>query len=118
MAAGSQGAGDDTVPTMAEGHGGDPGFHTTPWSAVLTARGDDSTAAYAALSVLCQTYWYPLYAYIRRRGHPPEEAADLTQAFFARLLEKNYLADLTPGMGRFRSFLLAALKHFLANEWD
>jgi RNA polymerase sigma-70 factor (ECF subfamily) len=70
------------------------------------------------LSDLCQTYWYPLYAYVRRRGNPPEEAADLTQAFFAQLLEKHYLNDVTVGIGRFRSFLLASLKHFLANEWD
>ena len=104
--------------TGAEGRTGDPSFRTTHWSAVLAARGEDSTAAYAALCELCQTYWYPLYAFIRRRGNPPDEAADLTQAFFTRLIEKNYLSDLTPGMGRFRSFLLASAKHFLANEWD
>ncbi len=98
--------------------GRDAGFHTTHWSAVLTARGDDSRAAYAALSELCETYWYPLYVYVRRRGNSPEAAADLTQAFFAKLLEKKGLKDLTPGIGRFRSFLLASLKHFLANEWD
>jgi DNA-directed RNA polymerase specialized sigma24 family protein len=99
-------------------HSRDPTFHTTHWSAVLTACGDDSTAAQAALSELCQTYWYPLYAYIRCRGNPTEDAADLTQGFFAQLLAKKYLADLTPGLGRFRSFLLTSLKHFLANEWD
>jgi len=117
MPSGSQGAADDTIP-FAAGHIGDPTFHTTHWSAILAARGDDSTAAQAALCQLCQAYWYPLYAYIRRRGNPPEEAADLTQAFFARLIEKDYLGDLAPGTGRFRSFLLASLKHFLANEWD
>jgi RNA polymerase sigma-70 factor (ECF subfamily) len=97
---------------------GDATFNTTHWSAILSARGQDSAAAHKALSELCHVYWYPLYVYIRRRGNAPEEAADLTQAFFARLLEKNYLGDLTPGMGRFRSFLLSAVKHFLANEWD
>ena len=67
---------------------------------------------------MCQTYWHPLYAYVRRLGHSPPDAQDLTQEFFARLLEKNYLADADESRGRFRSFLLAALKHFLANEWD
>jgi RNA polymerase sigma-70 factor (ECF subfamily) len=93
-------------------------FQTTEWSAILQARSDDSKAAYSALSHLCQGYWYPLYSYIRRRGNGPEQAKDLTQAFFAQLLEKNYLNELTPGFGRFRSFLLASLNHFLANEWD
>ncbi|MFO1501563.1 MAG: ComEC/Rec2 family competence protein [Verrucomicrobiota bacterium] len=118
MAAGPHSPRDEMVPTSTKTHVGDAAFHTTHWSAVLTARGDDSTAAHEALSHLCQTYWYPLYAYVRRRGNPPEEAADLTQAFFAQLLAKNYLDDLTLGVGRFRSFLLASLKHFLANEWD
>lgn len=85
---------------------------------MLAARAEDSSAAHAALSELCQAYWFPLYVYIRRRGHEHAAAEDLTQAFFARLLARDYLGDLTPGMGRFRSFLLAALKHFLANEWD
>jgi RNA polymerase sigma-70 factor (ECF subfamily) len=92
-------------------------FRTTHWSAVLTARNKDSSAARAALGELCRAYWYPLYAYIRRRGNAPADAEDLTQGFFERLLEKDFLGDLTPGMGRFRSFLLAALKHYLANEW-
>lgn len=93
-------------------------FCTTQWSIVLTARDKDSSQAQRALAELCRTYWYPLYVYIRRRGNGPADAEDLTQAFFARLIEKDYLGDLTPGMGRFRSFLLTALKHFLANEWD
>jgi RNA polymerase sigma-70 factor (ECF subfamily) len=93
-------------------------FVTTHWSVVLMAREADSSAAQAALAELCETYWYAIYAYIRRRGHRPENAADLTQAFFARFLEKNFLGDLTPGTGRFRSFLLACCQHFLANEWD
>jgi RNA polymerase sigma-70 factor (ECF subfamily) len=67
---------------------------------------------------LCQTYWYPLYAYVRRQGHNKEDAEDLVQAFFARFLEKNYLERLSAERGKFRAFLLAALKHFLANEWD
>ena len=96
----------------------DSGFRTTHWSAVLAARDKNSSQSQQALAELCQTYWYPLYAYIRRRGNNPTDAEDLTQGFFERLLEKDYLGDLTPGMGRFRSFLLTALKHFLANEWD
>jgi len=102
---------DSTLPCNAS-------FRTTHWSAVLAAREKDSSQAQRALAELCQTYWYPLYVYIRRRGNGPGEAEDLTQSFFARLLEKNYVGDVTPGMGRFRSFLLAAVKHFLANEWD
>jgi RNA polymerase sigma-70 factor (ECF subfamily) len=71
-----------------------------------------------ALEELCRTYWFPLYAYVRRRGHSKEDAEDLTQIFFARFLAKNYLAGLSAERGRFRAFLLASLKHFLANEWD
>lgn len=93
-------------------------FRTTHWSVVLAARDRTSDEAQAALAALCQTYWYPLYAYVRRRGYEPADAEDLTQGFFERLLAKDYLGDLTPGLGRFRSFLLAALKHFLANAWD
>lgn len=96
----------------------DASFCTTHWSAVLAARDRDSSQAELALAELCQTYWYPLYAYIRRRGNSPGEAEDLTQGFFERLVQKHYLGDLKPGSGRFRSFLLTALKHFLANEWD
>lgn len=71
-----------------------------------------------ALEELCRVYWFPLYAYVRRRGHSKEDAEDLTQSFFARFLEKNYLEGLSAERGRFRAFLLASLKHFLANEWD
>ena len=71
-----------------------------------------------ALEELCRTYWFPLYAYVRRRGHNKQDAEDLVQAFFARFLEKNHLAGLDSERGRFRAFLLASLKHFLANEWD
>jgi RNA polymerase sigma factor (sigma-70 family) len=92
-------------------------FYTTRWSIVLAAqRGTDATGAGAALAALCRDYWYPLYAFVRRRGFAAHDAQDLTQAFFADLLERNpTLAD--PAKGRFRSYLLGALKHFLANEW-
>jgi RNA polymerase sigma-70 factor (ECF subfamily) len=93
-------------------------FVTTHWSLVLTAGRSDTTRSRDALARLCQTYWHPLYAYVRRLGNPPPDAQDLTQEFFARLLEKNYLAGADETRGRFRSFLLASLKHFLANEWD
>jgi RNA polymerase sigma-70 factor (ECF subfamily) len=85
---------------------------------VLTAAGSDSREAFAALEELCRTYWYPLYAFARRTGCPPEDAKDLTQGFFAILLEKQYLNDVNPGRGRFRSFLLASFKHFMANRRD
>jgi RNA polymerase sigma factor (sigma-70 family) len=93
-------------------------FVTTHWSAVVRAGRDDPAAAQAALGELCQTYWYPLYAFIRRQGREPHDAEDLTQAFFARLLEKNFVASAKQEKGKFRSFLLAAVKGFLANEWD
>jgi RNA polymerase sigma-70 factor (ECF subfamily) len=93
-------------------------FVTTHWSVVLAAGNTESPQANEALEKLCQTYWYPLYAHVRRRGNNPNDAEDLTQSFFARLLEKNYIGDVTPGVGRFRCFLLASLNHFLANEWD
>jgi len=93
-------------------------FATTHWTVVLHARQADSPQAREALERLCQGYWYPLYAFVRRQGHDAHDAQDLTQEFFARLLEKNYLQDVDRAKGRFRSFLLASLKHFLANEWD
>jgi RNA polymerase sigma factor (sigma-70 family) len=93
-------------------------FATTHWSVVLTAQGVDARRAQAALAQLCQAYWYPLYAFVRRQGYRPEDAQDLTQEFFARLLAANSLAGVHPEKGRFRSFLLASLKYFLANEWD
>lgn len=96
-----------------------PNFALTRWSVVLAAAAQsDSTHARDSLEKLCQTYWPAIYAFVRREGHTPHDAQDLTQEFFARLLEKNYLADVDRGKGRFRSFLLASLKHFLANEWD
>jgi RNA polymerase sigma factor (sigma-70 family) len=93
-------------------------FATTHWTVVLAAGNRHSPQSDRALEELCRTYWFPLYAYVRRRGHTKEDAEDLTQAFFARFLEKNYLAGLNAERGRFRAFLLASLKHFLANEWD
>ena len=93
-------------------------FPTTHWSVVLSAGQDGSSAAMEALEKLCRTYWYPLYAYVRRRGQTADEAEDLTQEFFARLLGKNYLAQVDPHKGRFRSFLLVAVNHFLANQRD
>jgi RNA polymerase sigma-70 factor (ECF subfamily) len=93
-------------------------FVTTRWTVVLSAGRKSSPQSDRALGDLCQTYWFPLYAYVRRRGHSKEDAEDLTQAFFERFLEKNYLEGLSAERGKFRAFLLAALKHFLANEWD
>jgi DNA-directed RNA polymerase specialized sigma24 family protein len=93
-------------------------FATTRWTVVVAAGCGRTPQADLALEELCRTYWYPLYAYIRGRGYPREDAEDLTQAFFARLLEKNYFEGLSSEKGKFRAFLLAALKHFLANEWD
>ncbi len=93
-------------------------FPTTRWSVVLAAKGSSTAASEEALATLCGIYWYPLYAYIRRRGYSADEAQDLTQGFFARLLEKRYLQDYQRERGRFRSFLLASLEHFLANQRD
>jgi RNA polymerase sigma-70 factor (ECF subfamily) len=95
-----------------------PAFVTTHWSLVVSAGRNDTPHARNALEKLCRSYWFPIYAFVRRQGHSPHDAQDLTQEFFARLLEKNYLAGADPAKGRFRSFLLASLKHFLANEWD
>lgn len=93
-------------------------FHTTRWSLVLAVRqGMEATAAREAMTALCRDYWYPLYAFVRRRGHAPHEAEDLTQGFFSTLLEGQRVAA-DPAHGRFRSYLLGALKHYLANEWD
>ena len=93
-------------------------FATTRWTVVLAAIDKAAPQADAALEDLCRTYWYPLYAYVRRQGHSREDAEDLTQAFFARLLEKNYLEGISNTGGKFRAFLLVAVKRFLANEWD
>ena len=94
------------------------GFASTQWSIVVAARSRHTEAGEAAMAALCGRYWRPLYSYVRRRGYSTEDAQDLTQAYFARLLEKNFLDQADAGRGKFRSFLLASLKHFLANEWD
>src|SRR5258708_2989247 len=93
-------------------------FATTHWSLVLAARDRAEPGADDALGSLCTLYWYPLYAYVRRRGHNPDDAHDLTQEFFTRLLEKDVLAGGEQEKGKFRSFLLASCAHFLANERD
>lgn len=93
-------------------------FATTHWSVVLSARDKVSPKSAEALETLCKAYWKPLYAYVRRTGKSPADAEDLTQAFFVRLLEKDYLLAAAREKGRFRSFLLMALKRFMANEWD
>lgn len=93
-------------------------FLTTHWSMVLAARDPSAPQAREALAALCSTYWYPLYAFIRLQGFDADHAQDLTQEFFTRLLEKDFLQVVDRDKGRFRSFLLAACKHFLANERD
>ena len=93
-------------------------FATTRWSVVIEAGRTSSPDAERALESLCETYWYPLYAYVRRRVADVHEAHDLTQAFFAELLEKDYVHSATPERGRFRSFLLTAFKHFLSKQWE
>jgi RNA polymerase sigma factor (sigma-70 family) len=93
-------------------------FTTTHWSLVLAAAGTEDSRGREALARLCQVYWYPLYAFVRRQGRSPHDAQDLTQEFFARLLEKEYLGDVDRSKGKFRSFLLTALKHFLSKERD
>jgi RNA polymerase sigma factor (sigma-70 family) len=95
-----------------------PVFATTHWSVVLSAKDHESTRSVEALDVLCRAYWHPLYAYVRRRGYSPADAEDLTQAFFAWLLERNWLGRADQKRGRFRSFLLTSISNFLANEWD
>ena len=95
----------------------DPKFQTTRWS-MIAAAGATTPDARSALSDLCKAYWYPLYAFVRREGHDPDTARDLTQAYFALLLEKNYVGEARPDRGRFRSFLITSLKHFLSHERD
>lgn len=95
-----------------------PLFLTTRWTIVLGARNSSSTASMRALESLCQSYWYPLYVFVRRQGYSAHDAQDLTQDFFAKLLEKDYLRTVEREKGRFRTFLIVALKRFLLNEWD
>jgi RNA polymerase sigma-70 factor (ECF subfamily) len=93
-------------------------FATTHWSMVVSAGGSRSPEASEALATLCESYWFPLYAFVRRAGHSAEDARDLTQEFFVRLLDKRFLAAADREKGRFRTFLLTAVKRFLANEYD
>lgn len=93
-------------------------FATTSWTQVLTARDAPSSESRPALEGLCKAYWYPLYAFVRRQGNGPEDARDLTQAYFTQLLEKGYLQDFDPALGRFRVFLRASVKNFLSKERD
>jgi DNA-directed RNA polymerase specialized sigma24 family protein len=93
-------------------------FATTHWSVVLAAGDSASPGWREALEKLCQAYWYPLYAFIRRKGYPPEDAQDLTQAFFEQFLEKHYIKDVAQEKGRFRSFLLTTLQRFLGHQFE
>jgi len=104
---------DEASDSASSGAGQYPRTH---WSVVLSAGRGNDTRAQVALTRLCQTYWYPLYAFVRRHGYSPEDAQDLTQGFFAHLLEHHALAGVHPAKGTFRAFLLASLRHFLANE--
>ena len=93
-------------------------FETTKWTLVVSANGLSEDRARMALEELCRSYWYPLFVHVRGLGYSKEDAEDLVQSFFARMLEKNTLEDADPARGRFRAFLLVSLKHFLINEWD
>lgn len=108
---------DNSAPHLASTGvgGGGRWFPTTQWSIVLAA-GANPEHPCPALEKLCGTYWYPLYSYVRRRGYSPHDAQDITQAFFARLLERNDLISVSPEKGKFRSFLLASMNHFLSHE--
>jgi DNA-directed RNA polymerase specialized sigma24 family protein len=98
------------------GFTGDGSFESTDWGLIEVARGGDTLPARQALTELCASYWYPLYAYIRRRGYPADRAQDLTQGFFANLLAREFLESIGPEKGKFRSYLLASCQHYLANE--
>jgi len=93
-------------------------FATTHWSMVVLAGDSQSPESAVAMERLCQSYWYPLYVFVRRKGNSHEDASDLTQAFFAKFLEKSYLRSVAASRGKFRTFLLTSMSHFLANEWD
>jgi RNA polymerase sigma factor (sigma-70 family) len=99
-------------------HPADYRFATTHWTTVLTAGHTPSPQTLAALEKLCQTYWYPLYAFARRRGHAAHDAQDVVQSFFTHLLEHHGLKHVEQGHGKFRAYLLGAFRHFLANDWD
>ena len=108
---------DSIPPPFDEPHTG-ARFRTTHWSLIVRAGQDDPVAARQALGELCRNYWYPLYAFVRRQGYPPADAEDLTQSFLATLLGKNYLADVRREKGKFRSFLLIAIKRFIGHEYE
>ena len=108
----ADGSKSDRVPA-----GGDR-FATTHWSMVVSAGGSRSPEANRALATLCEDYWFPLYAFVRRAGYTADDAHDLTQEFFVRLLAQRFFAKADRQKGKFRSFLLAAMKHFLADQWD
>jgi len=103
--------------TETEIAGRSDSFEATHWSVVISAGNQRSPQAEAAMARLCQAYWYPLYVFVRRQGQSDADAQDLVQGFFAKAIEKNFLAAAEPQKGRFRSFLLLALKRYLANEW-
>ncbi|MBI5385943.1 MAG: sigma-70 family RNA polymerase sigma factor [Verrucomicrobia bacterium] len=105
-------------PKPNTGAGGRAWFATTHWSVVLAAAKTSAPGAQEALEALCRAYWPPIFTYVRRRGHPLEEAQDLVQEFFARFLQKKYFAQADPTRGRFRNFLLTAIQHFLVGEWQ
>src|SRR6516225_3021178 len=105
------------LPSQAAGPGAGV-FATTHWSVVVQAGNSKSPEATAAMERLCQTYWYPLYVFVRRKGYSHEDASDLTQAYFASFLEKRFLKSVDANLGKFRTFLLTSMAHFLANEWD
>ena len=92
-------------------------FPATRWSLVISARDQDSPAAERALSELCELYWFPLYCFVRRKGHAPQDAEDLTQEFFRLVIEKNYFGTADAERGKLRSFLLVAMKNFLSDSW-
>jgi DNA-directed RNA polymerase specialized sigma24 family protein len=98
--------------------GDDPRFHTTRWSTVLLSAQSQAPGSQAALADLCRIYWYPIYAFIHRRGSSPEDAQDLTQGFFLHLLERKTLRHVSPVKGKFRSFLLASLQNYLSDQAD
>src|SRR4051812_4712578 len=95
----------------------DPRFAQTRWTVVLAAQEKNSAESEQALEALCRAYWFPLYAYACRQGRSPSDAEDLTQGFFLRLVEKDFLKSVDREKGRFRTFLLVALKRYMANEW-
>ena len=106
-----------TRPDSTDAAWAQPLFATTHWSVVLAAANEQNPQAATALQQLCRSYWQPLYVYTRRRGYSPEDAQDLTQEFFAHFLEKGSFSLADPGRGRFRTFLLKSLQHFLTDEW-